>query len=449
MNNNTQQVVTRIAPSPTGLFHIGTARTALISYLYAMQHAGRFLVRIEDTDKGRSKQEYTDNILEGLAWLGIKHEAPVYQSKCVDAHTQALDTLIAADQAYVSKEPAKDDPERIVEVVRLRNVGKTITFIDEIRGEITFDTTELGDFVIARSRTDPLYHLAVVVDDAAMNITHVIRGEDHISNTPRQILIQEALGYTRPLYAHLPLILAPDKSKLSKRKGAVSVSEYQAQGILPEALINYLALLGWNPGTDKEVFTLEELIEQFSLTGVQKGGAVFDKEKLKWLNREHRARLPRNELVAHALEALVGHDALVEIVSRCDRAFDDMLERFSTKRELREAVDAGEFLFYETRPTVDVSGLVWKKDPAPERVREHLMTVRFLVKGVDATTFNYDTVKSVLWPYAEEEGRGAVLWPLRFALSGKDRSPDPFLLLEALGKDESLARIEAAITLLS
>jgi len=438
----TSQVVTRIAPSPTGLFHIGTARSALFNWLYAQKYGGRFLIRIEDTDLARSTTEFENDILDGLAWLGLTADAIVRQSDRIELYTDALDTMLKADAAYVSKEPARDDPTRTVELVRLRNPGRTITFHDKIRGDITFDTAELGDFAVARSRTDPLYHLAVVVDDAALGVTHVIRGEDHISNTPRQILIQEALGYVRPVYAHLPLILAPDKSKLSKRKGAVSVSEYHAQGFLPEAIVNYLALLGWNPGTDQEVFTVAELIQLFSLEQVQKGGAVFDIEKLKWLNREHRSRLPEDARRALIVEALP-HDAPIrEVLARCPAAVDDILERYSTVGEFLSARCSGDFSFYENRPEITRDMLVWRKDSLPENTPRRLNCIVNTLQELDV--WSACSIKEALWEYAEEEGKGNVLWPMRMALSGKERSPDPFLLAEALGKEETLARLKTA-----
>ena len=240
-------VVTRIAPSPTGEMHIGTVRTALFNYLFAKQRGGTYFVRIEDTDKERNKEEWVDAIWRDFEWCGIIPQARYRQSKHVDRHKELLRKLVASDKAYVSKEPKKDDPTQTVEVVRLRNPGVEITFTDLIRGDITFDTSELGDFVIARSIDDPLYHFAVVVDDGDAGVTHVLRAEDHISNTPRQILILEALGFPRPIYAHFPLILAPDRAKLSKRKHGASIDKYRAQGFLAPAILNYLALLGWNP----------------------------------------------------------------------------------------------------------------------------------------------------------------------------------------------------------
>jgi glutamyl-tRNA synthetase len=425
------------------VLHIGTARSALFNYLYAQQYGGTFLLRIEDTDKARSKKEFEQDILDGLSRLGLVADDVVRQSERLARHTECLEKLVQENKAYVSHEPSKNDPSQEVEVVRLRNPGKTITFHDEVRGDIVFDTTELGDMVIARAMNDPLYHLAVVIDDADMGVTHVIRGEDHISNTPRQILIQEALGFARPIYVHMPLILAPDRSKMSKRKGAVAIAEYLNAGYLPEALINFLALMGWNSGTNKEVYTMDELIEAFSLEGIQKSGAVFDIDKLKWLNREHRKLRAPEAVQADVVAALAENSELVAILTHSRRAYEDLLERYSTTKEIQEAVAAGEYAFYTERPLYTEVTLAWKKDPAPEAVPARLEKLRALLEEV--TDFTYDNVKEAVWTYAEEEGKGFVLWPLRVALSGRERSPDPFLLLEALGKDESFARIDAAI----
>ena len=274
-----RQVIVRMAPSPTGKFHVGSARTALYNFLFARKNDGKFILRIEDTDKERSKKEFEDDILEGLEWLGLKYDELYRQSERGEGYKSYVEKMLSQDLVYES-----DD-----KVIRFRNPNKKIKFNDLVRGEIEFDTTELKDFVIARSVDEPLYHLAVVIDDFESGITHVIRGEDHISNTPRQILIQEAIGAPRPLYAHLPLILAQDRSKLSKRKHGESVSldYYREKGISPAAVINYLALLGWNPGTEQEIFTLEELIKVFDLSRVHKGGAIFDEKKLAWVNRKH------------------------------------------------------------------------------------------------------------------------------------------------------------------
>ncbi len=250
------------------------------------------VVRFEDTDRERSKKEFEDDIVAALKWLGLGYETPAVarQSERGEVYQKYFKILLEKGLAYEAEE-SKDDPSK--KVVRFKNPNTRITFTDVVRGEVSVDTTDLGDFVIAKSSTEPLYHLAVVIDDHEMGVTHVIRGEDHISNTPRQILMLEALGFVRPVYAHIPLILAPDKTKLSKRHGAVSVNEYRAQGFIPEALLNYLALLGWNPGGEREVFSLEELMSLFDLAKVQKGGAVFDIEKLKWFNTSILLNFPR------------------------------------------------------------------------------------------------------------------------------------------------------------
>ena len=273
------KVAVRMAPSPTGNFHVGGARTALFNFLFARKNNGKFILRIEDTDKERSKKEFEDDIFESLEWLGLKYDEFYRQSERGEIYKNYVEKMLNNDSVYEAED----------KVIRFRNPNKKVKFNDLVRGEIEFDTTELKDFVIAKSADEPLYHLAVVIDDCESGITHVIRGEDHISNTPRQILIQEAIGAPRPLYAHLPLILTQDRSKLSKRKHGESVSlgYYRDKGYSPEAVINYLALLGWNPGTEQEIFTLEELINVFDLARVHKGGAIFDEKKLAWVNRKH------------------------------------------------------------------------------------------------------------------------------------------------------------------
>ena len=259
------KVVTRFAPSPTGQFHLGGVRSALYNYLFAKQNKGTYILRSEDTDKERSKKEYEDNFLELFEWLGLKPDQFFRQSERTEIYKKYLEKMIADGFAYVSKEEVKEAGQRS-EVIRFKNPNKKIIFSDIILGEISFDTTDLKDFVIARSLTEPLYHLTVVIDDSEMAITHVIRGQEHIANTPRQILIQEAIGASRPLYAHLPLILGKDRAKLSKRDPEViSALEYRDLGYLPEALINFMALIGWNPGGEQEVFTLVELIKKFDI----------------------------------------------------------------------------------------------------------------------------------------------------------------------------------------
>lgn len=448
MNTDPNPVRTRIPPSPTGHLHLGTARTALYNYLFARQHEGSVLFRSEDTDASRSSREFEEEIADGLHWLGITWDNEIWrQSERTEHYKTALEKLLQADLAYESTEPSKQDPTKSVTVVRLRNPNTTITFSDIIRGDITFDTTELGDFVIARSINDPLYHLTVVVDDGAMGITHILRGEDHISNTPRQILIQQALGLPRPVYGHLPLILAADRSKLSKRNGAVAVREYQDMGILPEALINYLALLGWNPGTEQEIFTMDELLQSFDVTQIQKGGAVFDLEKLAWVNKSHLQQKPLPEQIAYVRDAFSTRDVLDDVsVTRIERLAPTILERYHTHAAIQAADRAGEWQYLFSQPTVTPEQLQWKKDPAPDVALPRLQHIQTLLQEVAFD--DIQTIKEAVFPYAEEVGRGEVLWPFRMALTGADRSPDPFTVAYALGKQETLHRLDSACAIL-
>lgn len=437
-----EKVVTRIAPSPTGQMHIGTVRTALFNYLFAKKYGGTYFVRIEDTDRERNKEEWVDAIWNDFAWCGLNPDARYRTSERLERHKELLRELVAKDKAYVSKEPKKDDPTQSVEVVRLRNPGTSVSFEDLIRGTVTFDTTDLGDFVIARAIDDPLYHFAVVVDDGDAEVTHILRAEEHISNTPRQILIQEALGFPRPTYGHLPLILAPDRSKLSKRKHGASVDNYRAQGILPEALINYLALLGWNPGTEQEIFSMDELIKAFDIGHVHKAGAIFDLEKLRWFNREYLLKMPEADFAAEAYkrvsEGLAGRGVAVdEDIAR--KLTPLVRERITVWGDIEKMLNEGEFDFFFTAPVIDASKIPEKKSTAADAAK-HLAHVSETLENLSA--WNAESIKSALWDYAGLVGRGAVLWPFRYALTGKDRSPDPFTVASILGKETTLARVK-------
>jgi glutamyl-tRNA synthetase len=435
------KVRTRIAPSPTGRMHIGTVRTALFNYLFAKHHKGDFLVRIEDTDRERSEKKWEAAIYEDFKWCGFEADETCRQSERIDLHKKALKKIIDRGVAYVSKEPSQKNPEETVEVVRLKNPGKKITFQDEIRGAVTFDTTELKDFVIARSISDPLYHLAVVVDDHEMGITHVLRAEDHVSNTPRQILIQEALGYERPVYAHLPLILAPDKSKLSKRKHNASIEVYREQGFLPEAFVNYLALLGWNPGTPQEIFTMQELIETFTLRGVQKGGAIFDIEKLRWVNREHLLKMSERDFNTIAAE-YVAHGGILES-AWVQQLMPLLRERVSVWGDIEPMFkEGGELHFLASEPNIDMGKISWRREGI-EVTKKHLKECRNILTEAPAEAFESpESTKELLWPYADSEGRGSVLWPLRYVLTGQEKSPDPFTVIYILGTQKTVERID-------
>jgi len=450
-------VVTRIPPSPTGRFHIGTARTALFNYLFARHGGGKIVFRSEDTDRARSLKEYEDEILEGLTWLGISWDSFSRQSEHTDRYRVLLEKIIAEGKAYVSAEPGKEDPSKTVEVVRLKNPGTNITFTDIVRGDIAFDTTELGDFVIARSMTDVLYHFAVVVDDMDAGVSHVIRGEDHISNTPRQILIQEAIGAARPLYMHLPLILDEKRAKLSKRSGATSVMEYRSEGILPEALVNYLALLGWNPGDNREDFSLAQLVEEFTPLGIQKSGAAWDREKLLSVNQHWMRKLTDEDFLAYMLDVVRPTSDVGRTTSNnptiLTKAIPLLKDRARTFAEAREML-SGELSCLFATPELDFSRLT-AKEPA-ERQRMTKSALESLLEPIKALPdgLSAEEVKNTLMPLADVEeakgkgGRGALLWPLRYALSGQDRSPDPFTLISILGKDETISRIQRALGIL-
>lgn len=440
---------TRFAPSPTGYLHAGNYRTAVFAYLFARKHEGSFILRIEDTDRERSKQEYEDAIHQTLAWLELVPDAVFRQSENAPRHEELLHSLVAEGKAYISKETPKDPGGR-AEVIRFKNPNRTIAFDDAVRGKISVDTTDLGDFVIAKSFTEPVFHFAVVVDDWDEGVTHVIRGEDHISNTPRQMLIQEALGAATPVYMHLPLVLGTDRSKLSKRKGAKALLEYRDLGYLPSALLNYMATLGWHaPGSDQELyFSPAELIAAFDAAGIQKGGAVFDEEKLRWMNKEHLAKLSNDAYVTLLRPFVADAPALVEGPFKSRAGLGDLRERISTFGEAREMLAKGEFDFYLKSPVIDPLRLLWKKDPSRQHARQHLMQVAACWDTVTASHFTKDALESAVIAYAEAEGKGNVLWPARYALSGAERSPDPFTLGEALGKEESLRRLRAAIAIL-
>ena len=382
------KVRVRFAPSPTGNLHLGGARTALFNYLFAKQKDGEFILRIDDTDKERSKPEFEENIFKGLEWLGLESDEVYHQSKRGDLYRQKLEDLLKLDRVYVGQGE---------KVIRFRNPNTNVTFTDLIKGEITFHTADLQDFIIAKDIDTPLYHFASVVDDIDLNISHVIRGEDHISNTPRQILLLEALGGTRPDYAHIPLILAPDRSKLSKRHGAVSVSEYAERGYLQEAMINFLVTLGWSPQAQKleqELFSREELIHYFNLKQVQTSGAVFNIDKLDWFNKEYVKRLPEKE----------------------------QLSRMRAEHE-----------FFSKRPTNIDKGLL--------KNTEHLPQVLMILEKLDEREWGVENIKKALWDFATEKGRGEVLWPLRVSLTGQIKSPDPFTVASLLGKKETLTRL--------
>lgn len=427
--------------------HIGTVRTALFNYLWAKKNGGTFVIRIEDTDTTRNRAEWTQMLLDDFAWCGLAPDKKYIQSENAPRHRELLEKIVGEEKAYISKEPAKDGSGREVEVVRLKNPGREVTFNDAIRGNITFDTAELGDFVIARSLDAPLYHFAVVVDDADEGVTHVIRGEDILSSTPRQILIQEALGLLQPNYVHLPLILGKDGKKLSKRRHVVALESYRDAGFLPVGILNYLALLGWSPGTNEEYFSLDELIERFSLDGLQKSGAIFDDVKLLSVNQYWMRRLPDDAFLARLEDYGLTKSIILQ------KAVPLLKERAHTFGEAREMLE-GELKCLFEAPTPSREGLLAKaKEGGEAAAKNGLKEILEALEGAQSLD-SYEEIKATLMPVAEDAeakqkgSRGAILWALRYALSGIDRSPDPFTIISIIGRDETLARIRRALAII-
>ena len=440
-------VATRISPSPTGRFHIGTARTALFNYLYAKKHNGSFFLRFEDTDRQRSALAFEKDILESLKWLGLSYEEVVRQSEGAQWHGDEMTRLIETKNAYRSKEK---HPETGVEsvVVRFKNTREKISFEDTVRGMVTTDISDLGDFIIGRGDGSVLYNFAVVADDYRQGITHIIRGEDHISNTPRQIALQEALGYPRPVYTHLPLIHDADGSKLSKRKDSFSVLSLKQCGYLPEAVLNYLVTLGWTPGgeyKDQELFSLAEMADCFSLGNISRSRAIFSPQKLDWYGRQYFQKLPARAIQRRIFfPSLRAFGARFLFGARVKQRFltKDIRQRCGTYDEARTLVE--EYVFLYKRPPLHLSALLKHGDG--ETTRTHLEKIRDILKGV--SVWGEEALREVLFSYADTAGRAEVLWPFRYLLTGAEKSPDGIALAALLGKKETLARIRSALFLL-
>jgi glutamyl-tRNA synthetase len=439
------EVVTRFPPSPTGNFHIGAARTALFNWLYAKHHNGRVVLRFEDTDKERSDKKYAENIKSGLEWLGIDYDGPYWQSERTDIYKGYIEQMLESGAAYLSDESEKEGGRD--EVIRFKNPNKIITFKDMIRGEISVDTSDLGDFVIAKSVDEPLYHLAVVIDDHEMGITHVMRGNEHIANTPRQLLLLEAMDVPSPKYAHIPLILGDDGKKLSKRHGATSLDVYKEMGVLPEGMINYLALLGWHPSDDQEIFNPSELIDAFSIDRVQKSPATFSEEKLRWVNRQYIIEMDEETFYDHVREVIPADISKLPQydLERLRTSLPILRERVEFFSDITKMAEAGELEFLFEAPDYGAVDISWKDDTS-EETATYLQKVSDLLADVPDTEFTVTSVKDAVWDYASEIGRGNVLWPTRFALSGQKQSPGPFMIAAAIGKKETTERLNTAVS---
>ncbi len=502
------EIIVRYPPSPTGFFHIGTARTVLYNFLFAKSNNGKAIMRMEDTDKNRSEKQYEDNILSGIQKLGMawgenwesSRTDVVYQSERAGVYKKYIEQLLAEDKAYYCfstpeelnelREKAQKEKKAFRYPETWRNADKKlvqeklnageksviryklpkditeITFTDAVRGEVTIKLTELDDFVIAKNLDTALYNFCVVIDDNDMKISHVIRGEDHISNTPKQILLFKEFGFDIPTFAHLPLILNADKSKLSKRKNKVSVDDYLADGFLPEALVNFLALLGWNTSDEQEIFTMEELVEKFSVDRVHKGGAIFDIEKLKWINQEWIKKMDISEFYTRILEYWQSEDVKnSEKYNFPLTTFGDLnseknalflkealaLVKDRTK-QLSEVFDNLE-LFYTDDARLAYSTDIYfhkKMKTSAETAVESLEFAKNVIEHLDESfEFTADSLKTVFVEKIKAAGfkNGYILYPLRVALSGAEFSPGTLELLEIFGKERSLVRINRGIEL--
>jgi glutamyl-tRNA synthetase len=434
----------RFAPSPTGYLHVGGARTALFNWLYARRHGGAFILRIEDTDVERSSEEMVTGILEGLRWLGMDWDegpgvegphAPYFQSQRLDKYRAAAERLLQEGRAF------RDEGAIRFKVPE----GKT-SFVDLVHGPIEFDNEHIESFVILRSDGHPTYHLSVVVDDIDMAITHVVRGDDHISNTPKQVLLYQAFAAATPQFAHVPLIMGADKKRLSKRHGATSVMEYERQGYIAEGMTNFLALLGWSPGnTDEELFSTRELVERFTLEGISGGNAVFNTEKLDWFNHQHLLRLPDEELVRR-LEPLL-RDAGLWSTSLTTERFEWLRQVLALlkprAKKLTEYVEG--LRPFLAAPTVYDEDAV-KKHLSNGGTRTHLAALR---SEFASAPFDEAALEQALRRLAEQRGvkAGVLIHGTRIAMTGRMVSPGLFEMLVLLGRDQVLTRLDALMQL--
>ncbi len=481
--NPESKVVTRFAPSPTGYMHVGGVRTALYAWLFARKHKGTFILRIEDTDKEREVAGSIGHIIESLRWLGIEWDegvdvggpsAPYLQSERLASYQKYAKILIDKGIAY-------PDPytEEEVEAFRKKAEDEKRPFLyrdhrpetfgvwegttplrfkvpevkryewhDDVRGTLSAGEEALDDFILIKSDGYPTYNFAHIIDDYEMGVTHIMRAQEFISSTPKFLSLYDALEMTPPHIATMPVILAPDgKKKLGKRDGAKDVLEYRAEGYIPEAMVNFLSFIGWNPGDEREVMTVAEIIDAFSLEHVHKAGAKFNEEKLLWFNQKHLQLLPRQEY-CNRLRTFM-HERGMEAPSFIDAVAHLLVNRSHTLLEAANALQSDEFAFMHETTDTPVSELLTQHGKIETVVaKKHLLKVSEMLKNLATESFSDLSVKEMIFEYATQEGRGNVLWPMRVALSGQEKSPDPFTLSGLLGKDKTLSRIEQAAAVL-
>jgi glutamyl-tRNA synthetase len=460
-----QKVVTRFAPSPTGYMHVGGVRTAIYAWLFARKNSGTFILRIEDTDKAREVEGSIEHIKESLGWLGIDwDQGPIKQSDRLDSYKKYAHILVEKGLAY-------PDPFTEAEVEEFRKKAeaekrpflyrdhrpttfdiwdgtkplrfkvpeiKRYEWHDEVRGTLSAGEEALDDFILLKGDGYPTYNFAHIIDDLEMEVTHIMRGEEFISSTPKFLSLYDALEITPPKIATMPVILGPDgKKKLSKRDGAKDILDYRSEGYLPDALFNFLALLGWHPEDDREVLSKTELMEAFTLERIQKGGAKFDEAKLLWFNHEHLEKISPKEFT-RLYENFSGE----KLQPNLTPLLQERARTFAEAKELKK-----EYTFLESaNPSKDLLLKGAKVDA--ETASMHLQKTLGFLEPLSETEFTAEKVKEVVFPYATDVGRGAVLWPMRVALSGMEKSPDPFVLAELIGKKASIERLQAALIVL-
>jgi glutamyl-tRNA synthetase len=471
-------IVTRFAPSPTGFMHVGGIRTALYAWAWAKKNNGRFILRIEDTDKAREVEGSIEHIIESLTWLGITWDegvdiggphAPYIQSERLASYKKYAQILIEKGYAY-------PDPYSEEEVAEFRKKAeaekraflyrdyrpetfdtwdgtkplrfkvpqiKSYSWNDAVRGELSAGEEALDDFILIKSDGYPTYNFAHIIDDLEMGVTHIMRADEFIASTPKFLSLYEALGITPPVFVTLPPILSPEgNKKLGKRDGAKDILEYRKEGYLPDSIVNFLALLGWNPGGEKEIMTKEEIVEQFSIDKIHKSGAMFNEEKLLWMNKEHIKLQTQEAQMRYIAPYFKDYNEALLL-----KLLPTIIDRIAIYGELTE-VEATEFRFFVNPPIFDqvsIEKITWK-DSGKVEAKTNLEGVIAILRDTQFST--PESIKESLMPYAEEKGKGNVLWPLRMALSGQEKSVDPFTICYALGKDESIARIEKACIVL-
>jgi len=487
-----KKIRTRIPPSPTGMFHVGSLRTALFDYLFAKNQGGDFLLRIEDTDRERFVEGATENIVESLYWASIPPDegvmfddaknitqvgemGPYVQSERLDIYKKYADQLIEQGNAYycfctkerlddlrkmqeLNKQPtgydghcktlSKEEVQLKLDantpyVVRLHMPDEGATsWNDMVRGDVLFENKLIDDQVLMKTDGFPTYHLAVVVDDHLMEITHVFRGEEWLSSTPKHIVLYDMFGWEKPVYAHLPLLVNEKKQKLSKRHGDVSVFDFKKKGYLPEAMVNFVAFLGWNPGTDQEMFTLEELVTAFDFEHVNKSAAVFNYEKLDWYNKEWMKKIEIADLAKRAKPFFQASED-IDHARLEDTDFFEGVVKLGRERAntLQDIVENTKFLFANTL-SYETELLKWRKSDLPDAREKLAQLSEFLTSLTNASWTEEGIEENVMtWIKEHEYGVGDVLWPTRVALSGQQYSPGPFEIMAVLGKEKSLTRI--------